>query len=310
MEVRDVIVTHVLGPVLLLLLVVRHRPISRLDAVLTVAAVVSPFIFLWVAGRWHLASVWVRHTLPVAMLVVAVLSWRRGRSLPLYASNGVGTWILRTVKVALTVYLSFQTASALAGRRVGEEMVALGFPLRDGRFHVGQGGTTAAVNYHVVNRTQRYALDIVKLTPWGNRASGLRPTDLGEYASYGAAVYTPCAGRVQNVEASMRDNLIIGERDRARPAGNHILLRCDGTDVDVLMAHLQTGSVRATKGEHIGPGALIGAIGNSGNSTEPHLHIHARRGGSSDTGRDGEGVPMAFDGRFLVRNASVTGASK
>lgn len=306
MEVRDVLVTHVLGPIVIFLLVVRSRPISRIDAGLTVAAVAAPFMFLWLAGRWHLASTWIRPTLPVAVVVVAALSWRRSRKLPRYAANGARTWILRTVKIALILFVSVRTAAALNGFRVGEATVALEFPLRDGRFHVGQGGSTAAVNYHVVNRTQRFALDIVKLTEWGNRASRLRPRNLEEYASYGASVHAPCAGRIENVEGTIPDNVTMTERDRARPAGNYILLRCDGTDVDVLMAHLQAGSVRATKGEHVRAGTHVAAIGNSGNSTEPHLHIHAKRGGSPESGLEGEGVPIAFDGRFLVRNARVT----
>ena len=208
-------------------------------------------------------------------------------------------------KIALILFVAVRTPAAVEGRRAGVGTIALEFPLRDGYFHIGQGGSTAALNYHTVNRTQRYALDIVKLTAWGNRASRLRPQCLDEYASYGAAVYTPCAGRIQNVESSLLDNAITGERDRARPAGNYILLRCDGTDVDVLMAHLQAGSVRPKKGEYIDALTLVGAIGNSGNSTEPHLHIHAKRGGSSESGLEGEGVPIAFDGRFLVRNAGV-----
>jgi len=89
-------------------------------------------------------------------------------------------------------------------------------------------------------------------------------------------------------------------------SGNHVLLRCAGTDVDVLIAHLKEGTVRVAKGDNISEGWLLGAIGNSGNSTEPHLHIHARRGGSTDSSRTGVGVPIRFNGRFLVRNATVT----
>ena len=111
-----------------------------------------------------------------------------------------------------------------------------------------------------------------------------------------------------HVEASLSDNAADGARDRQRPAGNQILIRCDGTDVDVLLAHLQADSVRVSKGDRVEIGRGVGAIGNSGNSTEPHLHIHAKRGGRSDTGLEGEGVPMVFDGRFLVRNATVIGA--
>ncbi len=39
---------------------------------------------------------------------------------------------------------------------------------------------------------------------------------------------------------------------------------------------------------------VIGKVGNSGNSSEPHLHIHAEK--------DGEGIPVLFDSRFLKRN--------
>lgn len=306
MELRDVLLTHVLGPLVLVLLAVRLKPISRIDALLTVLAVASPLTFLWLAGRWHIFSVLMRPVLLLGVLGVVVMSWRRIRTLPNYASSGVRTWVARGVKVALVLFVSFRTTDALLGRSARDETIALAFPLQDGRFHVGQGGSTPAVNYHTANRTQRYAMDIVKLTDWGNRASRLRPGDLREYASYGVAVHAPCSGTVTQVETSLPDNAVDGERNRARPGGNQILLRCDGSDVDVLIAHLQAGSVRATKGEHIETGRLVGAIGNSGNSTEPHLHIHAKRGGGPETGLEGEGVPMTFDGRFLVRNDIVS----
>jgi hypothetical protein len=132
-------------------------------------------------------------------------------------------------------------------------MVSLKFPLRDGDFYVGQGGATASLNYHVINPTQRYALDVVKLAPWGNRAVRSYPRSLGEYASYGAPVYA-CGGVVQHMEGSMRDNAIGGERDRARPAGNYILIRCAGTDVDVLTAHLQAASLRVRGGDAVEAG--------------------------------------------------------
>jgi hypothetical protein len=305
-ELTEVLLTQVLTPVVLLFLAIWFKPISRTDATLTAMAVGFPLMFVWLAGRWHLFTVKMRPILLLGILVVAVMCWRRSRKVPRYASRGARTWVARTTKIALVLFISIRTIDAIAGRFAGQEPVRLEFPVRDGRFHVGQGGSTPAVNYHTVNLTQRYAVDIVKLTTWGNRASRLRPRDLREYASYGVAVYAPCSGDVKQAESSLPDNLVDGERDRARPAGNQILVHCDGTDVDVLMAHLQAGSVRVKKGEHIAAGDLISAIGNSGNSTEPHLHIHAKRGGGVDTGLEGEGAPMTFDGRFLVRNDSIT----
>lgn len=115
MEVRDVIITHVLGPAVLLVLVLRYRPISRLDAVLTAVTVDVSFVFLWFAGRWHLASVWGRPLLAVGIIMVAAICWHRARRLPLYASCGIRSWVLRTAKIALTWYVSVQLAAALAG---------------------------------------------------------------------------------------------------------------------------------------------------------------------------------------------------
>jgi hypothetical protein len=155
MEVLDVVVTHVIGPVMMLVLIAVYQPISRLDAMGTAAAAACPLIFLWFAGRWHLASVWLRQMLPFAVLAIAAVSCHRWRRLPMYASNGARTWILRSIKGALILFVSVQLIAALEGRKAPEPTVALEFPFRDGTFYVGQGGSTAALNYHVVNRTQR-----------------------------------------------------------------------------------------------------------------------------------------------------------
>jgi murein DD-endopeptidase MepM/ murein hydrolase activator NlpD len=51
---------------------------------------------------------------------------------------------------------------------------------------------------------------------------------------------------------------------------------------------------------------MLGRVGNSGNTNEPHLHIHAQRRGSTETALDGEPVWMLFDNSFLVRNRLIT----
>ncbi|WP_082415822.1 peptidoglycan DD-metalloendopeptidase family protein [Numidum massiliense] len=45
-------------------------------------------------------------------------------------------------------------------------------------------------------------------------------------------------------------------------------------------------------------GQFIGHVGNSGNTSEPHLHIYAEKAGKE--------VPIRFEGRFLVRNSLIT----
>jgi hypothetical protein len=88
----------------------------------------------------------------------------------------------------------------------------------------------------------------------------------------------------------------------ADAAGNHVVLRCGA--YRVVLAHLQRGSVVVELGANVSVGDRLGLVGNSGNTTEPHLHIHAVAGDAED--RDhllwlSTGVPLKFDGRFLVR---------
>jgi murein DD-endopeptidase MepM/ murein hydrolase activator NlpD len=150
-------------------------------------------------------------------------------------------------------------------------------------------------------------LDIVKLNALGNRARGIAPADLEKYAIFGVPVYSPCEGTVVRAEDGHPD-LAPPERDREHLAGNHVVIRTG--DVKVLLAHLEKGSVAVKTGDEVVPGQEIGRVGNSGNTSQPHLHIHAERGGSPDSILDGQGVPMRFGDRFLVRNSLFTGTSR
>lgn len=85
------------------------------------------------------------------------------------------------------------------------------------------------------------------------------------------------------------------ERDRENVRGNHVILTCG--ELNVELAHFMQGSVTVATGDRVAVGDPLGKVGNSGNTTEPHLHIHAVDPST------GLGVPMTFDGRFPVRNS-------
>lgn len=65
-------------------------------------------------------------------------------------------------------------------------------------------------------------------------------------------------------------------------AGNHVILRArpqgsgaSGADVFVALCHLRRRSIAVSPGQVLRVGDLLGGCGNSGNSTEPHLHLQA-----------------------------------
>lgn len=178
--------------------------------------------------------------------------------------------------------------------------IDLDFPLKDGWFYVRQGGRSTLLNYHVAYPPQRYALDITALNAWGARARGLYPTEPEKYVIFGKTVYSPCSGTILRVVDGLPD-LPPPQSDSQNVAGNHVIMDCDG--IELHLAHFKEGSIVVTAGESVEVGRPLGQVGNSGNTSEPHLHIHAVKAMSSEVDA-GEAVPIRFRGTFFVRNGT------
>ncbi len=88
----------------------------------------------------------------------------------------------------------------------------------------------------------------------------------------------------------------------ARILGNHVVIdRGDG--VYAVLAHLQRGSVRVGKGDAIRAGQVVAGCGNTGNTTEPHLHVQLME---HPNVLFAAGLPMAF-GSFEVDGQTRNG---
>jgi len=160
----------------------------------------------------------------------------------------------------------------------------LRFPL-EGEWYVVQGGGRP-LNHHARVPEQRGAVDLVGLGRYGTRTR--RDRELTAFAAYGRAVRSPCDGRVVSAEDGIEDqDARPGGRARYQPAyGNHVFIDT-GREI-VKLAHLRPGSLTVRQGDMVRVGQLIGETGNSGNTTEPHLHLHAER--------DGVGLDLRFTG--------------
>jgi hypothetical protein len=240
-----------------------------------------------------------------------VISGLQARARPLWTELGRWGWVSAGAAAVLFIAAVVAVGQAGRGRRVPGDPVDLTFPLSGGRFHVAHGGSRPIVNGHMkvaapelrAWRGQMWALDVVALYPAGNRAQGLFPENLSAYAIFGQPVYAPCDGEVVEVENELPD-LTPPESDSENKAGNYVLLRRED-GVAVLLAHLRQGSVVVAPGQRVEEGALLGEVGNSGNTTEPHLHVNAQRGVGEETVLDAEPLPATFNGRWLVRNDLV-----
>jgi hypothetical protein len=138
---------------------------------------------------------------------------------------------------------------------------------------------------------QTYAIDLV-FDPPGVAKPGLSWLPLGrrarEFPGFGQPVYAAAAGRVVRVSQWQRDHwsrtsvpglcyLIVEGAFRellgaGRVIGNHVVVDL-GDNRYALYAHLQRHSVTVRAGDHVVSGQPIALCGNSGNSSEPHLHF-------------------------------------
>ncbi|MEO5988342.1 MAG: M23 family metallopeptidase [Candidatus Eisenbacteria bacterium] len=167
------------------------------------------------------------------------------------------------------------------------------------------GGHTIEQNDHAMTRDQRFAHDLV-IQRDGSSHSG-EGKKLTDYHCYGRRILAPAAGEVVWQRDSLADQAI-GATDAAHAVGNAVVID-HGTGEYSLLAHLQPHSLKVRMGDKVRAGDLIGLCGNSGNSSEPHLHYHVQNGPRP---LEGDGYPAYFnalviDGKPVARAEIVKG---
>lgn len=269
-------------------------------------------------GIWLLPPWWAPYAFGVALLVAAWPGRRRRESLASALPVTWATSIVAGLFAALGVASACGIVIALRSRTAPPgPAVKLAFPLEPGVYLVVNGGSVINTNAHLVTldtsvpryrewRGQSHGVDIVKLDAFGLRARGVLPADPRAYRIYGARVLAPCAGKVVLAVDGLPD-MQVPEVDREHLAGNHVMLRCAHPDInaDVLLGHLRPGSVQVRTGASVAVGDWLGSAGNSGNTGEPHLHVHAQRPGPAGAPLGGDPLPIRFNGRFPVRGDRI-----
>ena len=146
---------------------------------------------------------------------------------------------------------------------------------------------------------QRYAYDFVRLDPAGTRYSPravlwqfAAAVPAAAFFAWAQPVHSAFAGRVIAVGDGWPDRARVNSawellratlrpphpagRDYRPLTGNFVLV--EGEPGVALYAHLQRGSTLVRAGDQVASGQPLGAVGNSGNSTMPHLHFHVMDG--------------------------------
>jgi murein DD-endopeptidase MepM/ murein hydrolase activator NlpD len=175
----------------------------------------------------------------------------------------------------------------------------------DSRWFVFWGGRTLAQNHHASTLDQRFAYDLVVLREGRTHVGDRKHNE--DYYCFGQRIVAPALGTAVSVENGVEDN-VPGVMNPKQPMGNHVILD-HGNGEFSFLCHLRKGTVAVRKGDQLKAGELLGLCGNSGNSSEPHLHYHLQD--SADFGW-GRGLPAPFrdylaDGKPMERGEPVKG---
>jgi len=183
---------------------------------------------------------------------------------------------------------------------------ALRFPLR-GAWFVGAGPSLHTAHRWAV--PEEFAFDIARLGADG-RTCANTCEKLSDYYAYGADVLAAADGEVVAASGDTPESTDVLRKPKetddgyiqrviahqgellakggAAVIGNHVVIKHRDGEYSSYM-HLKTGSVAVKVGQHVSAGQLLGKLGNSGNSTEPHLHFQLCDGADP---LDCSGIPM------------------
>jgi len=178
--------------------------------------------------------------------------------------------------------LSARLKAAWLKRWSAAEGIVVAAPFR-GRWKPSGCGPNPARNHHLVAPDQWFAADFVRVD--------------GE--TLGSEILSPVDGVVAHVEdghPDIRPARFFRKPNVRSPAGNYVAIEVactEGPPVYLLLCHLKQGSVKVAAGANVRAGEVVALCGNSGNTTAPHLHIHAQDRAEIAVGR-AKGLPLRF----------------
>ncbi len=202
---------------------------------------------------------------------------------------------------------------------VSRDIVSIGPPLRGGAWLTANGPGNESGHRRALIPVgglpviaQRFAIDYVRVDTAGRTVNGDRADNANFYAQNAEALAV-ADGIVVSTKDSIPEN-VPGPTSRAVPitletvGGNFVILDIGGGRY-AFYAHLRPGSLRVRTGDRVRRGQVIGLVGNSGNSTEPHLHFHLA---DANAPLGAEGIPYVHDSFEVLGRCSgiLSGCSR
>ena len=142
-------------------------------------------------------------------------------------------------------------------------------PFND-EWYVFWGGKTVSENYHNSYASMRGAYDFWVMGSNGkSHKNGAKRNE--DFYAYGKQIIAPADGKIVFASDGVKDNEWPA-MNRNAAYGNAVMLETRNGEY-MVFAHLKHKSVRVKEGQEVKQGDVLALCGNTGNSTEPHLHF-------------------------------------
>ncbi|MFC9786314.1 M23 family metallopeptidase [Rhodococcus sp. NPDC127528] len=149
---------------------------------------------------------------------------------------------------------------------------------------------------------KRYAIDFLGVDRDGFAYRGENNKE--NYVGYGQDVLAVADGTITSAVDGKAENVVGApqpERDFTEAMGNNLVLDL-GDGLYAAYAHLQPGSLRVKAGDRVTRGQVLGKLGNTGQSTAPHLHFQVM---DNTNPALAQGAPFEFDSFALAGHATL-----
>lgn len=282
-----------------------------IDYILLTAYVVFLLYFIYSYSYWEYTNFYLRYVYGFFIILGVLLNIYRIFSNDNIVFGGLKDLENQPAIVIWTIALIIIDISIILSKIKKKNCLNLSFPFKSGRYLVidgGDGKLSYFTNYHYYGwknsniknyYTMQYAVDLIKLNKYGF-ANKVLPKSNEDYYIFGEKVYSPIEGEVVKVEANKDDNIPYGKLPNNW--GNRVTIKSDNYFISLY--HFKKDTLVVNVGQKLKVGDYLGEVGSSGQSTRPHLHIHAVYCEDNNY-LFGEGVPITFNNIYPVKNCVI-----
>lgn len=212
-----------------------------------------------------------------------------------YRKEKMIQYVFRVIISALLIFPILLTMNVIhmaypANINEVKPAVTISWPLTEETV-VGWGGNEYEDNVpHAMWGSELWAYDLV-MEPYNTGSD-----DLTSYGIWDKEVVSPAKGIVIAAHDDEKD-IQLNTEENETTLGNYVFIKLEETGTYIVLVHLKQDSVVVSAGDVVEPGDVIGHVGNSGSTSEPHLHIHHQREDPTKMLSTllAEGLPLYFD---------------